>query len=299
MNQFIRTFVTKRGWSIVVFNAKNPFDFENMKTIKKPTLSILDITDCKAKGIADPFLVKDNGIYYLFFEIERIGKDGRGVIGLAISKDGVNFEYQKIILEEKYHLSYPKIYKIDNKYYMIPESGENKTIDIYEAKEFPYKWEKTKTILKGEYFADPTLIKYNDLWYMFVSTNTHNELNIYCSDKFFGDYKPHKLNPIYQNNLAIARPAGMIFEYQNKLFRVAQDCSDGYGKKLNFLKINDLTQTIFKEEFIYSIIPMNGIRWNSTHIHHFSFIQNGENYLITMDGKGLMYRINKYIRKKD
>lgn len=299
LNKFIRTFVTKRGWSIVVFEANNPFDFKQMKEFNKPTISKIDITDCKAKGIADPFLIKKDNIYYLFFEIEMIGKNGRGVLALAKSKDGKNFIYDKIILKEDYHLSYPKIYEINGKFYMIPESGENSTIDIYEAQNFPYDWKKIKTILKGNFFADPTLINHNNLWYLFVSTNKHNELNIYYSNDFFGEYKAHKNNPIYKNNLAISRPAGMIFEYENNLFRTAQDCSDGYGKRLNFLKINKLNENEFNEELIYTITPSCGIKWNSTHIHHYSFINDNGKYLITMDGAGFMYRLNKYLRKKD
>ena len=299
LNKFIRTFVTKRGWSIVIFEGDNPFDFKQMKNFNKPTISKINITDCKAKGVADPFLVKNNNKYYLFFEIERIGKEGRGIIGLAISEDGINFKYDKIVLEEQYHLSYPKIYKIDQKFYMIPESGANKTIDIYEAEKFPYKWKKIKTILKGEFFADPTLIKYNGLWYLFVSTNKHNELNIYYANDFFGEYKAHKNNPIYNDNLSISRPAGMIFEYKNTLFRTAQDCSDGYGKRLNFLKINKLNENELNEELIYTITPSCGIKWNSTHVHHYSFINDNGKYLMAMDGAGFMYRLNKYIRKKD
>ena len=181
---------------------------------------------------------------------------------------------------------------------MIPESGENKSIDIYKATEFPYKWEKYKTILEGNDFADPTLINYLGIWYLFVSNSSHNILNIYYSDTFDGTYKAHKKNPIYDNNLAISRPAGSLFEYNNNLYRTAQSCEDGYGKKLHFLKINFLTPNDFSEEIIKTIIPNGCISWYSTHIHHFSFIENNNNYLCAFDGKGFMYRWNKYIKRK-
>jgi len=293
-NKLLRTFITESRWSIGVYKTDDIFNFSNIKNLKIPTLSIKDIKDCKAKGVADPFLVKNKNKYYLFFEIERIGKEGRGIIGLAISENGINFKYDKIVLEEQHHLSYPKIYKIDQKFYMIPESGANQTIDIYEAEDFPYKWKKIKTILEGESFADPTLIYHNNLWYLFVSTNKHNELNIYYSDSFFGDYKAHKLNPIYKNNLSISRPAGMIFNYNNILMRVAQDCSTGYGEKLNFLKINELTPNTYKEEQYITIMPKCSIKWNATHLHHFSFIKDNNQFLVAIDGKGFKYRWNKF-----
>ena len=58
---------------------------------------------------ADPFLYKYNEKTYLFAEIYD-KKDGLGKIGYSVF-DGKKFSPWKIIISEKYHLSYPNIFK--------------------------------------------------------------------------------------------------------------------------------------------------------------------------------------------
>ena len=92
LNKLNRIFITKSGWSIYVTKTDNPFNF---KLDNFSTLSIFDI-DVEAKGVADPFLVKTDNKYYLFFEIEV--KNAKGVIALASSNDGLKYKYEKRLL---------------------------------------------------------------------------------------------------------------------------------------------------------------------------------------------------------
>ncbi|HHR6405696.1 TPA: glucosamine inositolphosphorylceramide transferase family protein [Providencia alcalifaciens] len=96
---------------------------------------------------ADPFIIDNNGFSYIFYEECPLKKGGKGYI---VCLD-INSGKSEIILEEAYHLSYPNVFKIDNDFYMIPQS-ENHCIDLYRATEFPYKWEKCKTILQHKAF---------------------------------------------------------------------------------------------------------------------------------------------------
>ena len=59
--------------------------------------------------VADPFMVFENGTWYMFFEAMN-DFESRGVIGLATSEDGLSWQYQKIILNESFHLSYPYVF---------------------------------------------------------------------------------------------------------------------------------------------------------------------------------------------
>lgn len=59
---------------------------------------------------ADPFLVYENGIFYLFYEI--MGKN-RKVIGVSSSLDGYNYKFLGIALDEtssRLRLSYPYVF---------------------------------------------------------------------------------------------------------------------------------------------------------------------------------------------
>ena len=64
----------------------------------------------------------------------------------------------KDILVKNYHLSYPFIYKFKKNYYLIPETHENKRLEIYIAVNFPFKWKLFRTALEGKTLVDPTLI---------------------------------------------------------------------------------------------------------------------------------------------
>ena len=72
----------------------------------------------KDKFWADPFVVKEDGEYYIFFE-EYLYKTKKGHLSvLKIDKKG-NYTEPKIILNKDYHLSYPFVFKDRGSFYMI------------------------------------------------------------------------------------------------------------------------------------------------------------------------------------
>jgi len=289
-NEIAKIIAKKSKWSISLYEAdKNgPFNPKKIKNINYPLINADDVTDCNASFVADPFLVKADK-FYLFFEIKNIDKN-RGVIGFASSEDGLNYNYEKIVLEENFHLSYPSLYKINNQWFMIPESGENEDVRLYSTDNFPYDWKLKKTLLKGRNFADSTIIFFNDLWYLFVSDATNSILEIYYSDKFDGEYKPHQKNPIYENK-KIARPAGYLFEFKGKLYRFSQDCSRRYGEKVNMFEVTKLTPFEYEEKFIKHIFtPVAGVNWNAKKTHHICYLELEDKYLIVTDGEGFKKR---------
>ena len=84
-----------------------------------PALSRSDITDLQAEFVADPFLFYKDGTWFLFFEVESAG---RGRIAVATSPDGQNFAYQRIVLDDGRHHSYPFVFSYVGQIYMLPES---------------------------------------------------------------------------------------------------------------------------------------------------------------------------------
>ena len=293
----IKNFITKKiakrsRWAIGLYNSSLDNLFNPKPSPNNPILTYKDITDCNASFVADPFLVKEGNIIYCFFEIKDRTLN-RGVIGVATSKDGKNFNYQKIVLREDFHLSYPAIYKVDNQYYMLPEIGESREIRIYKAVNFPYEWELDKVLLRGKYWADATLYFHKNIWYLFVSTNKHDSLEIYYSKEINGNYLPHKQNPIYTNNPKTSRLGGIIFDYQNHIYRTAQECTTEYGEALYLLEIEELTPTIFREKMVKILFaPQSGLKWNAKKMHHFSFVKYQDRYIITTDAEGYKLSIH-------
>ena len=56
-------------WGISIYDAKGPFHITNKRDKKNPVLTYKDVTDCDAQFIADPFMIKYEDLWYMFFEI--------------------------------------------------------------------------------------------------------------------------------------------------------------------------------------------------------------------------------------
>ena len=112
-------FICRRDrWSIGIYVGDSPYHFWPAKNLRNPVLTAKDVTDRKAEFVADPFMVKEQGIWYMFFEVlDRAS--GKGEIGLAVSGNGLHWAYRQIILTESFHLSYPYVFKWEGEYYMI------------------------------------------------------------------------------------------------------------------------------------------------------------------------------------
>jgi serine/threonine protein kinase len=150
----------------------------------------------------------------------------RGCISLYELNETKATRYGKIILEP-FHMSYPYVFEYQSKFYMVPETSQNKDIRLYEAEEFPYKWKFLKTIFKDVDAADTTIFEKDGLWWLFtnidpVKSGEHDsELFIFYSDNPLSDkWTSHPKNPVICNPLT-GRMGGIIFD--NKLiYRVSQ-----------------------------------------------------------------------------
>lgn len=90
---------------------------------------------------ADPFLFDYEGKTFLFYEhYDRIKR--RGMIAYSIVEDEKHISEPHIVLQEKFHLSFPYVFKHDGQIWMMPETCEDRKIYLYKAVEFPDVWEK-------------------------------------------------------------------------------------------------------------------------------------------------------------
>lgn len=81
--------------------------------------------------VADPFLFVKNEKLYLFYESK--GFFSPGVIMMTSTVDLKNWSKPVVVLKESFHLSYPWVFEEEGKIYMIPETGSDKSIRLYEA----------------------------------------------------------------------------------------------------------------------------------------------------------------------
>ena len=221
------------------------YDFINSIIFKPPSSYIT---------WADPFFIEKENKIYLFFE-EKI-KDTNGHISIMIlDKDGNIIDEPKIILKQDHHLSFPNVFEINDEFYMLPESIESNSLNLYKSIKFPYKWRMQRQLLKGSY-ADPSIIFFDEYYWIFVtkscvpSASSNDELYIYhTSDLNTGKIYCHPQNPV-KTSCRQSRNGGAIHIYDDKIIRVAQETNFEYGEKVKLFHISELSPTSFKEELL-------------------------------------------------
>jgi hypothetical protein len=224
----------------------------------------------KEKFWADPHTILVNGKYYIFIE-EFLNAKNKGHISVIELDQLGNWKAPVKVLERDYHLSYPFIFEWKNKFYMIPESHENKSVDLYQCIEFPYAWRFKQCLMQNISALDTTLIHYSDKWWLFTAIAENDaavpnvELFLFYSDNLFsGEWKPHLQNPII-SDIKSARPAGSLFMKDGRLFRPSQDCSKMYGYGFDLNEIEVLSETEYRERKTFSIRPNWDKRILATH----------------------------------
>lgn len=228
--------------------------------VSKSIFRFKKILPPKDRFWADPFIIERNNKYYVYLE-ELIFSENKGTICLMeIDQEG-NYTTPQIILEKNYHLSYPFIIEDDNDLYMIPETAQNNTIELYKCTAFPDKWELVKILMDNVYAVDSTILKKDGKYWLFCNikenkgASSFDELFLFYSDTLVSDeWVPHPMNPIV-SDVKSARPAGNLFMENDRLFRPAQNCSKRYGYGMKIKEIITLNENNYKEIEVQSIYP--------------------------------------------
>jgi hypothetical protein len=225
----------------------------------------------------DPQAEAEDSDFYIFVEeLELPRSRHHGHISvIKVDAEG-NSEGPVTVLERPYHLSYPFVFQWKGRHYMVPESSANRTVELYEAVEFPYKWQHVRDLMTGVSAVDATIVRRDGLWWMFCNLRENeeapinDELFIFRSDDLLaGHWEPHPLNPVI-SDARTARPAGRIFEQNGVLYRPSQDCSRCYGYAVNINKIAELDEKRYREVRTAYIEPKNFP--GASRVHTFSHI---------------------------
>jgi len=220
-------------------------------------------------GWADPFPWFHEGKHYIFME-EIDQATGRGHISCLTMDDRLNVLSNQVILKKPYHLSYPFLFKYNDVLYMMPETKENHTIELYRCTEFPHRWEFEKILMHGIDAVDATLINFHQKWWLFANIqerggSSWDTLWLFHADTPLSDrWIPHPQNPIIQD-VSLARPAGHILAHHGSLIRPSQDCSVRYGYATNFNRITTLSETGYAETRESTFTPPPAGKFIGTH----------------------------------
>lgn len=201
---------------------------------------------------ADPFLEKQDEMNYFILAEEYLFYERKGkIVRLTVEKKSMKLIDKEIILNDKYHLSYPYV----SGEYIIPEGYRSGATYAYKKCEDGCSYEKIKLLNTG--LIDQTFLKHNGKSWIFATTaepkkaDALSKLSIFYKDKD-SKFIPHKLNPV-KNDIKTSRPGGMFFIYRGELYRPTQDSEKRYGHLIRIMKINRLTEDEFKEEEVMAL----------------------------------------------
>ncbi|GGC07698.1 hypothetical protein GCM10011494_27920 [Novosphingobium endophyticum] len=225
----------------------------------KPAEAPAHVSDRNAY-FADPFLWQKDGSLFCFFE-EYDYRTARGHISVGKFRQGELTEIQPA-LRTDYHLSFPFLFPHAGELYMMPETSEQRRIEVWRCRDFPNRWERYTTALDGVVASDSTLNLIDGTWWLFTNISNdpfldmNTELHIFRADgPGLTRLEPHAVNPVVMNARE-ARNAGRILEIDGKLYRPAQDNSHGfYGYGLRLMEIRHLSLDDYEETLARVIAP--------------------------------------------
>ena len=260
--------------------------------------------------VADPFLFVKNEKLYLFYESKAFFSPG--VIMMTSTVDLKNWSKPVVVLKESFHLSYPWVFEEEGKIYMIPETGSDKSIRLYEAvnddlTEFRLVkklLEHPKNMVCRIGYGDTSIYKKEGKYYLMTMLQHEEPVNIlelYVSDDLQGPYIPHPCSPIAKDNKS-GRDAGCWLELGGKLLRFSQDCVRRYGDNVNVSEITKLSPTEYEEHLIQECIIPTDVPFYKEGGHQFNVVQFMNKKIVATDAKEyhslLLHRIIRKLLKK-
>lgn len=268
--------------TLVSISNDDIFNLEKHEVIKRLYSSRNPFRVKPVVVVADPFLFVHDDWLYLFYEKQR-GLTGKGVITMIKTNDLKKWSKPATVLEEEFHLSFPNVFKIDGKIYMMPESGSDKTLRLYESNGDLTRWKRYKTLLSGSNYLDSSIIFHDNCYFLFTTEQVDRSyiLKLYYSNSLSEEWIEHPSSPIAEG-LDTGRNAGPVFKIDNTLYRPCQLTRNKYGEGLIIYEIEVMSRLEYKEKTIKKIIP-NYLKYYSYGGHHINYVNFRNKNVVATD----------------
>lgn len=272
---------TKSGNNVIDFRIPT---LKPLSNCNNPIITASMVNDKKnAVGVADPFITKENGIFYCFFEI-CTGRITTSELGYAFSYNGITWNYGCKLKGFESRCAFPNVFKYRDNWYMIPDTSGN--IDVYKAVNFPEKWVKVNTLIEGR-FSDTDIVEINGIWYLFtLDSQRSNSITIYYNESGCwnnGNWIIHPKESIIKKSNS--RLGGRIIKNSdNTLILTVQGTVSGqYGEITEFYQISNISSEILVvSDGVEALTGMHGDDWTNLGIHQIDILpfQNGNLYAV-------------------
>ena len=289
-----RIFKKDENFGIVLYES-NVFDFDNIQDMHVVLKCDIDSLLWKWKPLltqADPFLFVKDDVLYLFFEKVYAGIKERGHLAMVKTTDLENWSDPVDVLTLPCHLSFPFVFEDSGRVYLIPESNEMDSIDLYQANDnltgFTYvrnllKQPRTEDICFN--YCDSHILKKDGVYYLFTSVSyrwTYALELYYTDDLLNGQFKKHPASPICQGN-EFGRCGGSIIHLDNDYYRITQDCHARYGENVSVMKIKKLDKNSYEEELHKRNIFKTGEGVYRDGVHQLNIVKYRNRYIYATD----------------
>jgi hypothetical protein len=240
---------------------------------------------------ADPFIFENDGEVFVFLEQVRFA-DRKGELAVGRLERGGELSALEPIMPAPHHRSYPFVLRDGGQTFMIPESRENRRVELWAATDFPTGWSHVAALLEDVDAVDASVVHHDGLYWMWVNQSfdggrLDDETFLYFSDRLESGWTPHPRNPVV-SDARRARPAGRPFLHKGVLVRPAQDCTEGYGSRVVFNAVELLTPDDYRERPVGSLEP-DWATGRDRGAHTYTFDGSWE----AADCKGLISRLRR------
>ncbi len=195
-----------------------------------------DVPNSSRYWYADPMLQEWGGKKYLFMEAyDMLWSVGR----IAVSEwKGDGFTSPEVIIKRPYHLSYPFTFSYQGDLYMIPETGQNKSLEIYRADDHTvFRWKRCKVLQDDIRYADATVAVDQGMYYIIAYEEGRGEWKTHVFLLDMEKLAIRRLETIIHSENKY-RPAGRIFEKDGEMFRPVQLGTKSYGEAVVIERID-------------------------------------------------------------
>jgi hypothetical protein len=248
--------------------------------------------DVKTRFYADPFpLSTANGELSIIFEDFSINENYGNISVMTLDKN-LDPTKQKVLIDTKIHMSFPFIFREDNRIFVFPESARKGNVSCYEYDSQRLELSFVTEILRMPLY-DPAILKWDGKYWLFGSIfekRSDYKLHVFHSEKLHGPYMPLPGNPV-RSGIDAVRAAGNFIVVDGNIYRPTQNCGKEYGESITINRITNLDENNFTEAPYMEIkIDKKNLHQNNIHTIH---TLNVADDLIVVDGQKWTFSLSE------
>lgn len=230
------------------------------------------LPESKEFWYADPMVFRLGTDTALFMEAFEYKKQ-KGCIAYSMQLPDGTFSNPETIIEEDYHMSFPVVFEWGTELYMMPETSENKSLNLYKCIGFPRQWEKAAEFKLHTELVDAIILDKSDRSCRILASQLNaaeplqTRFQIYTIEKRNDGCAilPHSDYNAKQVFSYDTRNAGNLFQINGEWRHPVQVSTEmTYGVRVDVFRYQNMEQICCSELFLGSIekenISVEGIK---------------------------------------